>query len=311
MGVKAGTPAPQEGPESLCCDGTTGAGKYTDFKAAILQRYNIEETYRQRLRSIRPKEDETHQELAVRVQDLTQKWAKGCTKVEDVLELIATEQLLEALPTNVRIWVRERKPKRATEAGQFDDYVQGQFDDYVQAWRQEGKISCRDRKRWRAHQEPGQAKVRQLWQECRSRPARSSGPRESNKPTTGGEDKFKDVTCWKCFQKGHIAVNCPGAKAMFCDATQRRKRRSYLRSVQPRLVEGVAVSDNMLDTGSNKTLVKRDLVPAQKLVEGEIPIRCAHGDIITYPIAKIEIEMGGDTTQRKQVWWTDYQCLRS
>lgn len=148
-------------------------------------------------------------------------------------------------------------------------------------------------------------------QECRSRPARSSGPRESNKPTTGGEDKFKDVTCWKCFQKGHIAVNCPGAKAMFCDATQRRKRRSYPRSVQPRLVEGVAVSDNMLDTGSNRTLVKRDLVPAQKLVEGEIPIRCAHGDIITYPIAKIEIEMGGDTTQRKQVWWTDYQCLRS
>ena len=41
------------------------------------------------------------------------------------------------------------------------------------------------------------------------------------------------------------------------------------------------MSDIMLDTG---TLVKRDLVPGQKL----IPIRCAHGDIITYPIAKVE-----------------------
>jgi predicted transcriptional regulator len=112
---------------------TTGAGKYMDVKAAILQRYNInEETYRQRLRSIRPKEDETHQELAVRVQDLTRKY---CKKVEEVLELIATEQLLEALPTNVRIWVRERKPKTATEAGQLAD-------DYVQARRQEGKISA-------------------------------------------------------------------------------------------------------------------------------------------------------------------------
>ena len=69
------------------------------------------------------------------MQDLTQKWAKDCKKVEDVVELIATEQLLEALPTNVRIWVRERKPKTATEAGQLAD-------DYVQAWRQENKVSA-------------------------------------------------------------------------------------------------------------------------------------------------------------------------
>ena len=51
------------------------------------------------------------------------------------------------------------------------------------------------------------------------------------------------------------------------------------------------MSDIMLDTGSNRTLVRRDLVPAQKLVEGEIPIRCAHNDIITYPIAVVEIEI--------------------
>ena len=40
-------------------------------------------------------------------------------------------------------------------------------------------------------------------------------------------------------------------------------------------------------------MIRKDLVPAQKLVEGEIPIRCAHGDIITYPIAEVEIEIGG------------------
>ena len=53
------------------------------------------------------------------------------------------------------------------------------------------------------------------------------------------------------------------------------------------------MNDIMLDTGSNRTLIRRNLVPAQKLVEGEIPVRCAHGDIITYPIAKVEIEIGG------------------
>ena len=103
-----------------------GASNYDEVKAAILLRYNInKETYRQRLRSIQPKEEETNRELAVRVLGLTQKWSKGCKTPEDFVELIATEQLLEALPTEVRIWVRERKPKTATEAGQLaDDYVQ-------------------------------------------------------------------------------------------------------------------------------------------------------------------------------------------
>ena len=78
---------------------TAGAGNYHDVKAAILLQYNInDETYRQRLRTIHLKE-ETHWEPAVRVQDLTRKWTKGCKKVEDVMELIATERLLESLPT--------------------------------------------------------------------------------------------------------------------------------------------------------------------------------------------------------------------
>ena len=55
--------------------------------------------------------------------ELNRKWAKDCKKV-DMLELIATEQLVEALPTSIRIWVRERKPKTATEAQQLaDDYM--------------------------------------------------------------------------------------------------------------------------------------------------------------------------------------------
>ena len=42
-----------------------------------------------------------------------------------------------------------------------------------------------------------------------------------------------------------------------------------------------------------KTLVRKELVPAQKLVKGEIDTCCANGDIITYPIAEVEVEIGG------------------
>ena len=55
----------------------------------------------------------------------------------------------------------------------------------------------------------------------------------------------------------------------------------------------MAVDDILLDTGSARTLVKRDLVPDLKVGDGEIAIRCAHGDIATYPLASVEIAVGG------------------
>ena len=274
----------------------TDAGDYSKMKEAILQRYDInEETYRQRFRTVSRREEESYRQLAIRADDLLSKWTKECKTVDEIRHLVATEQILESLPGEIRVWVRERKPKTATEAGQLAD-------DYVLARRQGGRLSAAAGRR----EEPnrGQAGARpkcdscgrigHRTRECRSRPVRPSGPREPNKPATGAEkEKPKDITCWKCFQKGHIAINCPGAKVMFCDNEQRRKRRSYPRAVRPGLVDGVAVSDIMLDTGSNRTLIRGDLVPAEKLVKGEIPIRCAHGDIITYPIAEVELEIGG------------------
>ena len=43
------------------------------------------------------------------------------------------EQLLNALPEEVRIWVKERKPKTSAEAGQLAD-------DYAQARRQSAAV---------------------------------------------------------------------------------------------------------------------------------------------------------------------------
>ena len=80
---------------------------------------------------------------------------------------------------------------------------------------------------------------------------------------------------------------------MFCNTVQKRRCRSYPRAVWPGLVEGVPVSDIMLDTVSYRTLIRRDLVPAQKLVEGEIPVCCAHSDIITYSVPEVESEIDG------------------
>ena len=139
--------------------------------------------------------------------------------------------MLEALPTGI---LRERKPKTVAEAGQLAD-------DYVQARRQESKSSTDTGKggeptRSQAGVRPkcnSCGRIGHRTRECRRGPARSSGPKEPSRSTTG--EKFKDVTCWQCFQKGHIAVNCPGAKVMFCDTVQKRRRRSYPRATRPGL----------------------------------------------------------------------------
>ena len=52
------------------------------------------------------------------------------------------------------------------------------------------------------------------------------------------------------------------------------------------------MTDIILDTGSARTIIRSDLVPEERKTGGEIPIRCAHGDTIIYPLAQAEIRVG-------------------
>ena len=103
---------------------TEDALEYDRVKSAILRRYDItEETYRWRFREITKNVVESHRDVSIRLGDLANKWLKGLTTVEQVKdkEAIVLEQLLYTLGPSVRVWVKERKPKTALEAGQLAD----------------------------------------------------------------------------------------------------------------------------------------------------------------------------------------------
>ena len=104
----------------------TDATDYRKVKEVILRRYEIsEETYRQRFRSERRKAGEAYGELAARLHDLVRKWMSECETVEAVLEKLVVEHLSYTMPTDLRIWVAERKPADGAEAGRLaDDYTQ-------------------------------------------------------------------------------------------------------------------------------------------------------------------------------------------
>jgi len=109
------------------------AGSYEKVKEAILKRYDItEDSYRQQFRSLKRNTGESGRELVARLDDLAAKWLKSCKSQEEVRDRVVLEQFLSTLPEDVRIFVKERKPKSAEEAGKLAD-------DFSQARRPEGK----------------------------------------------------------------------------------------------------------------------------------------------------------------------------
>ncbi len=64
--------------------------------------------------------------------------------------------------------------------------------------------------------------------------------------------------------------------------------------VKQGVVEGKHIKNILLDTGCLRTLVHQDLVPENKMKDGEaVAIRCAHGDTVLYPLAQVHMEVEG------------------
>ena len=92
------------------------------MKTAIFQHYDInEDTYWQCFRGVKQLENETPVELAICIKDLAERWLKDCLNRQDVVDVVLKEQFLDALPEEVRIWVKERKSNTTQEAGKPTD----------------------------------------------------------------------------------------------------------------------------------------------------------------------------------------------
>ena len=188
------------------------------------------------------------------------------------------EQFLSTLPENVRVWVKERKPKSSTEASQLAD-------DYMQARRLEQKETSAQ-----ASQRTNITCIK-----CGLRVGHNAR-REKSSLHNGGRSRrdLKDIECFNCHQKGHYSSNCP-SKAMLCQSSIVRKLQSKkVKDVtQAGRIEGKFVHNLLLNTGCSRTLVHRDHVPQDKMLPGEaVAIQFAHGDTVLYPLAQLEVEIG-------------------
>ena len=236
---------------------------------------------------MQPKENETPVELVIRVRDLAEKWLKDCANRQTVVDALVKEQFVEVLPEDVKVWVKERKPRTSEEAGRLaEDYRQARKADlWTTTPKKGGQKSCYS---------CGQ--VGHLAKDCHRKkgiaPATSKG--EDASKTERKHREEKPLICYNCEGKGHTSRQCP-SNAMFCKA---RTVTECLSDNHPfrckGMVEGQLVNDIVLDTGCSRTLVRSDLVGEENCKPGEkVTVQCAHGDIVTYPIASVELEVQG------------------
>ena len=146
---------------------------------------------------------------------------KRCETLEDLMETLVTEQVVETLQPDIRVWVRERKPQTGVEAGQLaDDHLEAPsafkhvyVPTVVQAMATPHSGSADVT--MTNHEHPVVPSTRKCFGCGEVGHIRSTCP----KPIKQHGDKgiLKDEhKCFGCGEKGHFASSCPAQGALLC-----------------------------------------------------------------------------------------------
>ena len=83
----------------------------------------------------------------------------------------------------------------------------------------------------------------------------------------------------------HLSPSCPATKPF----TNRQHERVHHHGT----INGVYSKEIVVDTGAGKNLVRGDFITHDDIIDGEVTIQCAHGDVVSYPLAAGKITLGG------------------
>ncbi|XP_065435848.1 uncharacterized protein LOC135979410 [Chrysemys picta bellii] len=176
-------------------------GDYELFKRALLREFGLTpEMYRERFRSQDKTPEISYLQLAVRMERYASKWADGAQTKEDLIKLLVLEQLYERCPSDLRLWLVDRKPENPRHAGQLAD-------EFVKS-RSGGGREEPQRNRPAAMQRESHPGTSQRGNMGNPLPRGMPSVRD-NRPARGDP---RDMSCYYCGRRGHVRAQCPKLK---------------------------------------------------------------------------------------------------
>ena len=201
------------------------------------------------------------------------------------------EQLLDSMPVELRIWVRERKPRTVAEADRLaDDYAEARGP--LEGGRQQE--AAREPSRMVSggpRQCCASGKLGHIARDCLQKGAGDVQTKVEPGTSDMRQGDREGVRCFICHQKGQFANKCPTQPVFFsCRVPTGHRGPAGAGTVEATPVEGI-----VLDTGAAKTMIHRALVPVEKVTKETVDILCALGDVVSYPIAEVSVRVGDKT----------------
>ncbi|XP_065430303.1 cyclin-dependent kinase 12-like isoform X3 [Chrysemys picta bellii] len=181
--------------------GEAEKGDYELFKKALLREFGLTpEMYRERFRGQDKTPEISYLQLAVRMERYASKWAGGAQTKEDLIKLLVLEQLYERCPSDLRLWLVDRKPENPRHAGQLAD-------EFVKS-RSGGGREEPQRNRPAAMQRESHPGTSQRGNMGNPLPRGMPSVRD-NRPARGDP---QDMSCYYCGRRGHVRAQCPKLK---------------------------------------------------------------------------------------------------
>ena len=243
------------------------AREYASLKKTLLEHFKITaETYRKKFRSTRKDHNDTYKNHLNDLSLYLDRWIEMSGKgnnVEELKDLMLSEQVMETLPDDLVTYIKDRVPKDI-------DTIKELITRYEEA-------RPTERKKSRDYRDKGKEREKRKFE------GHKDEKKDSSKPYTSDKSKYttrKDIKCFHC-NGPHYKRDCPdlreesGAIVQEEDETAVTTKYDQLcetcvnktfTKLSKITVEGKTTTA-FRDTGSTSTIVDASLVPEEKITK--------------------------------------------